>query len=874
MNSSVIYSKTGKGTRAVTAKSKALSAQALRLLSLIDGKSGIADLMTAIELSSEPQLQQILTQLEKEGYIRVVDELAMSSDFDIRSPIEVAEISAEEFLRIQIAAEGKDDKAQAREQQEAEARAQAYAEEQLKKEALVREQQESERKLLMVTDILAKSGDRIDIEKLATDEIVPTQAERKAQAEAEYRAKKEKARREAKAKAKQEAQQKMRMETGSAPLEQASIGAFADSPAKVEAEDATLTQAKHDLDQQAVAETQRITGEAEEITRLELFAEAEVKAKRAQEEQQEAKRIAREQAEAKARQEAEQALQRAAEEAARVEALARAEEAAKARREEEDRAREEAKRIAREQAEAKARQEAEERDRIIAERHARLMAEERARAEAKAKREEAEQKRIEEKRIARELAQAQAARLAEAKALAAVERAGRRQAEAEIKARAKILAKQQANDRALARAEEKAQARAMREPVDLSKELSTIFNATRYLLIAAVVALVVLSFSLPLLNLNMLIEPIQKLATESIREPVNIQEIHASLWPQPHLMLNDVSIGKLADVKVEKMDVMPALSTLMTDPRTLKSIKLEALTLDQSALNRPLKWINAVGKSGKLKLDQISLTKLSIKIKNGSVPEFDGKITLDSAGRLAVAHFNSVDHSLEMEVSPKADSYSISIDANEWQPPFMPSIVIGQLHAEGLTSDSQVQFSTIEGSLYGGSIKASMLLDWSNGWSANGDLELTKINLEELSTALSSIQSLKGRLNSQGHFSMRSDEAVELAKAPLIDANFDIHSGEIKGIDMVRAMQAPTRDTPSGGWTRFDSLSGKLNLKDSHYQYSQLRLNYGQFLAGGEFDIGAEQTLSGKINMELALKSRKMQSHFNLSGKINSPKLN
>src|SRR4051812_4958937 len=98
MNSSVIYSKTGKGTRAVTSKSKALSPQALRLLSLIDGQSSIADFMVAIENSNEPQLQQILTQLENEGYTRVVDELAMSSDFDIHKAIEVAEISAEEFL--------------------------------------------------------------------------------------------------------------------------------------------------------------------------------------------------------------------------------------------------------------------------------------------------------------------------------------------------------------------------------------------------------------------------------------------------------------------------------------------------------------------------------------------------------------------------------------------------------------------------------------------------------------------------------------------------------------------------------------------------------------------------------------------------------
>ena len=175
MDLSLIYSKTSKGARAILSKGKALSSNSMLVLSRINGKTSAEAILADLQLT-EQKFTQALSQLLDEAYIQVVQDF-MPSVFDLKSAMEVSEISPEEFLNLGLP---EDSEEKTEEQLSAEARAKAYAEEQARKEAKAREQEEAERKLLLVTDILAKSGDRIDIEKLAADKpanVAPTAKE-------------------------------------------------------------------------------------------------------------------------------------------------------------------------------------------------------------------------------------------------------------------------------------------------------------------------------------------------------------------------------------------------------------------------------------------------------------------------------------------------------------------------------------------------------------------------------------------------------------------------------------------------------------------------------------------------------------------------
>ena len=69
-----IYSKTGKGTRAVSTKPKGLPSGALKVLPLIDSKTNAAAILAKLDKFSETDLLLILARLERDGYIRVIQE--------------------------------------------------------------------------------------------------------------------------------------------------------------------------------------------------------------------------------------------------------------------------------------------------------------------------------------------------------------------------------------------------------------------------------------------------------------------------------------------------------------------------------------------------------------------------------------------------------------------------------------------------------------------------------------------------------------------------------------------------------------------------------------------------------------------------------
>ena len=190
---------------------------------------------------------------------------------------------------------------------EAAEQARLAAEEEAKKQALLKARRETEervrREAAEKARRAAEEKARLEAEaraKREAEEKARREAEERARLEAEARAKREaeeKARREAEARAKREAEEKARRE--------------AEERARLEAE----ARAKREAEEKA-------RREAEERARL----EAEARAKRQAEEKarREAEERARLEAEARAKREAEEAARRIAEERARVEALVRA----------------------------------------------------------------------------------------------------------------------------------------------------------------------------------------------------------------------------------------------------------------------------------------------------------------------------------------------------------------------------------------------------------------------------------------------------------------------------------------------------------------------------------------------------------------------
>jgi AsmA-like protein len=438
MDANTIYTKTGRGLRAIIRK---LPRYPGHVLSIIDkGMSGeeIAQKLSDVK---EKDLEEAIVWLLEGGFIKGLEADPFSNtqwDISNEGAIEVDEIDIDQFTVSEKLPITKPAAEPARKKSESELKAEAIQQAKLleQKQRLEKADQEAKER----AEAALKAKQDAEIEAIAIKEAeVRRKSEEKARLEkaaAEEKArleKEEKERLAAKAKAEKEAREKEEAE--------AKAKAEAEENARKEAE------AKRKAEEKAAAE-EKARLEKEEKERLAAKAKAEKEAREKEEAEAKAKAEAEENArkEAEAKRKAEEKA--AAEEKARLEKEEKERLAAKAKAEKEAREKEEAEAKAKAEAEENARKEAEAKrkaeEKAAAEEKARLEKEEKERlaAKAKAEKEAREKEKIEAK--AREKAEARAKKAEKAKRKAEEKAAAEEKARLEKEEKEGLAAKAKA----------------------------------------------------------------------------------------------------------------------------------------------------------------------------------------------------------------------------------------------------------------------------------------------------------------------------------------------------------------------------------------------------------------------------------------------
>ncbi|PKO93363.1 MAG: hypothetical protein CVU15_02100 [Betaproteobacteria bacterium HGW-Betaproteobacteria-1] len=854
--SAKIYSKTGKGARAQSSRSRDLSADALKILSLIDSKIETSAIFAQLDKLSEHEFQSLLDELERDGYIRLLNsqEWDLGDNFDYRTGMVVDELSIEDFIALNSSSEPAAESQPVKEpepdvpetsatttpsaEEVAELEARLEAERKVQEEA-GRKEEAARAKAQVEAELAAKQeaerkAQEEEAERLQAAEAVRLKAEQEAHEQAERRAREEEA-------ARQEAEAKLR--------------AQAEKAAKLEAERITREEEKRKVREEKAAR-RKAAAEArareEEAARLEAErrAQEEVERKALEEE------AVRLQAEDAARVEAEEQAKREAAEQARLEAERTAREAERQAQEEEA-ARQKAEAIARAQAEEAARQEAERKAQEAAERAARKAEEARQKAEEAARAKAEKAARQETERQAKE----------EAKRKAREEKELRRQAEAEARAIAKEEARLKAEQKAIEKAQYRAEKEFMRSGVKPARWLLPLVRV--FFVYTPLVLLLALGL-LHFVNLGLLAGPVEKIASAAIGEPVSVRNLRVSLFPQAHLALSDITVGADKDIGIRSVQVVPELSTLFDEEKNLKSIEINELTVDTASLRRQMQWLESLADNDDLKIGQITLKDLTLSAPGFGVMAFDGSLDRSASGAFSRLELSGVEQNLTLELLPQDDNYRVHLQASNWQMPLVNGLRFDSFNAVGITDGNQVRFSSMEGELYGGSFKATGVLAWSAQPVASGNFELEQVRLSPALSAMKSSAVIEGTLNATATFTSQVNEGEQLADAAEIDASFQVRDGRFNGIDLANHMVS---GSGSGNATRFDRLSGKLQLRQGVYQYRQLVLDAPQLKARGNLDVQSNQDVSGTISAELAIPSRRIKSNLAVEGKVGSVRL-
>jgi uncharacterized protein involved in outer membrane biogenesis len=218
----------------------------------------------------------------------------------------------------------------------------------------------------------------------------------------------------------------------------------------------------------------------------------------------------------------------------------------------------------------------------------------------------------------------------------------------------------------------------------------------------------------------------------------------------------------------------------------------------------------------------------------------------------------------------------MNLNASGWALPLGPRVQFDELSLAAVIDRQQAVVTKIDGRVGRASIKGVAKVNWGNSNSVKvaGELSVSNGDLGQLLTGFTRDFSASGTLSANMTYILQGSTLAALFSNPRIEATFNVQKGVLNNVDVVRAIQSPSRDGVRGGKTNFDVLAGSLEIAGKRYSYRQLRLSSGPMNASGNFDLGPDGDLSGRISAELGTKSIVIaRGMLNVAGNLKAPLL-
>jgi hypothetical protein len=353
---------------------------------------------------------------------------------------------------------------------------------------------------------------------------------------------------------------------------------------------------------------------------------------------------------------------------------------------------------------------------------------------------------------------------------------------------------------------------------------------------------------------------------------VTITNLRYALLPLPELKLERVGIGKLQEIKIDNIVVSAWPWALLGDTMAFDSIEVNSLTTDQESLALVPGWVRPQGGAQPLSVRRIRLNAAKVTVKNLDTPVFSGDILLAPDGALQRAVLS--DSKAKVELTPKDGAMRVALEGRNWRLPIGPAVELDDVIMEAVVDTQQATISAFTAKIGRATIKGSARANWESGMRLEGDLAITNGELAQLMANFTRDFSASGTLTANATYLLQGTTLQNLFADPRVEANFNIEKGSINNVDIIRAIQAPSRDGVRGGKTGFNALAGSMRLANKSYAYRQLQLSSGPMNASGNVDVAPDGSLSGRISTQLGSKTVIVaRGNLVVTGNLKSPVL-
>jgi hypothetical protein len=400
-------------------------------------------------------------------------------------------------------------------------------------------------------------------------------------------------------------------------------------------------------------------------------------------------------------------------------------------------------------------------------------------------------------------------------------------------------------------------AKLRRKPVPWGKLAAGLF-------VLIVAALFVVPAVLPMQNY---VANMEQLIGSKLQQPVHIARLSGRILPAPRLVLSDVSIGETRQIQVRQAQVNFSFAALFGQVKPVASLNLDGVAVKGAALPQVSGWLQQVAASQEYPVARIILTQGQLDADGVELPDVGGELDFDPAGKFTEARLNAIGHKLALDIrAAEAQKMAVSITLRDSALPSLPNWVFDELNATGELTRDELRIADFDGRIRGGVLTGDARINWRAGWRVQGALVAKAIPLQNISKLLT------GDMDGSAHFQMQAEKLSKLADAAVLTGVFSVKKGVIGGFDIIETTRLHSRESPPGGRTHFDELSGELFYANDSYRFSQLNISDSAFQAVGALTI-VGQALSGHLSADLKMRAGMGSTALQVSGTTESPSL-
>lgn len=394
-------------------------------------------------------------------------------------------------------------------------------------------------------------------------------------------------------------------------------------------------------------------------------------------------------------------------------------------------------------------------------------------------------------------------------------------------------------------------------------------------ILIGVFALIALLIALPfLLPTQTYLHQAERIASDKLGVPVSIASGHWALLPSPRVIVNEITVGKLHEVKIAQLIVIPTISSLFSSTKII-DLKVSKPIVKQAALEFLSALSSNKSEAGNeantINISHITVDELQLDWRNVKLPAINIEASLTNTNALELAELETIDGLLKADITHKGDEYLILVNIEKFVLPIGLPLLIDEAKLEMHLKGSQLEVPSIDAALYHGRLSGNARVSWAKNWRATGQLKATNISVKEPSSLVSKSVYLSGNLSAEGDFSSIAKEAANLADNLHADIKFKVNNGVLHGLDLVKVASLLIKQGQSGGVTEFDEFSGLLNVTGKQYQLHDLNISSGLLAATGQVKVKPNKALDGVIEVEVKRSVSLVAVPLVVSGTVSNP---